>query len=77
MVQRSVDVDFRQFWMEKWTEVQFSSFSIPQAPHMIKIKTQGAKNKVCKPQEASRHLTQRFVVLVQSSHDKAMQTIME
>jgi hypothetical protein len=63
MVPRGVDKDFRQFWMEKWTEVQFSSFSIPQVPHMIKIKTQGAKNKVCKPQGAILHLTLKSMIL--------------
>jgi hypothetical protein len=46
MVPRGTDVDFRQFWIKKWAEVSFLSFSIPEASSMIKIKTQEAKNKV-------------------------------
>jgi hypothetical protein len=56
MVSRGVNVDFRQFWIEKWTEVPFSYFSISQVLLMIKIKTQEAKNKVCKLQEAILYL---------------------
>jgi hypothetical protein len=50
-----------QFWMEKWTELLFSSFPIPQVPSMIKIKTSRSKNKVCKSQGAIRYLTQNFI----------------
>jgi hypothetical protein len=45
--------------MEKWIEVPFPSFHIPQVPPMIKSKTQGAKNKVYKPHGASFYLTQK------------------
>jgi len=51
MVLRDADVYFYQFWMEKLTEIPFSYFPIPQIPPMIKIKTDGTKNKVCKPHE--------------------------
>jgi hypothetical protein len=57
MVSRGTDVDFRQFWMEKWTGVPFLFFFIPKVLPIIKIKTQRAKNKVCKPRGASRYLT--------------------
>jgi glycosyltransferase involved in cell wall biosynthesis len=50
-------VDFRQFWMEKWTEVPFLSFSIPHVPAIIKIKIQRAKNTVCKPHGCVGYLT--------------------
>jgi hypothetical protein len=43
--------------MEKWTEVPFLSFHIPQVPPMIKSKTHEAKNKVYKTHGAIMHLT--------------------
>jgi hypothetical protein len=57
MVPRGADVDFRQFWMEKWTEVSFPSFPIPQVPSMIKIEIHKAKNKVCKSRGTILYLT--------------------
>jgi hypothetical protein len=41
-------------------EVPFVYFLIAQVPLMIKSKTEGAKNKVCKPQGARMHLTLFF-----------------
>jgi hypothetical protein len=38
-------------------EVPFPSFPIAQVAPMIKIKTEGTKNKVFKPNEAVRYLT--------------------
>jgi len=60
MVSRGTDVDFRQFWMEKWTGVPFLFFFIPKVLPIIKIKTQRAKNKVCKSQGTILYLTLIF-----------------
>jgi hypothetical protein len=40
-------------------DVPFSYFSIAQVLPMIEMKTQGAKNKVLKPQGTIRYLTQK------------------
>jgi hypothetical protein len=45
-VSRVANVKICQFW----TEVLFPSFPITQVPPMKKIKIEGTKNKVFKPQ---------------------------
>jgi hypothetical protein len=42
--------------MKKWTEVPSLSFPIAYVPPMKKMKTEGAKNKVFKPQGVKMYL---------------------
>jgi hypothetical protein len=65
MVPRVVDVEIRQFWTKKWTDVLFPSFLITQILPMKKKKTQGAKNEVSKSQGAKKYLTQENICEIQ------------
>jgi len=47
------------FGRKKLTELPFPSFPITQVSPMIKMKTKEVKNKVFKPHECVRYLTQK------------------
>jgi hypothetical protein len=47
--------------MEKWTEVPFSSFFIPQVPPIIKMKTHETKNKNFKLHGAILYLILKII----------------
>jgi hypothetical protein len=53
--------------MGNWTEVPFSYFHIPQVPNLIKSKTEGAKNKCRKAQEANKYLTYLKIINLSNS----------
>jgi len=57
MVPHVVNVEIRQFWTGKWTEIPSPSFSIAQVPPVIKMKAQWTKNKDLKPHGAKGYLT--------------------
>jgi len=56
------------FWTEKLTEVLILSFSKPQVPYVIRMKAQGAKNKVFKSQIPIKCLTLKPIGHVHISH---------
>jgi hypothetical protein len=58
MVPHVTDMKIRRFWTDKLTKVPSPSFRIVQVPRMKKkMKTNGAKNKVFKPEGAKKYLT--------------------
>lgn len=65
MVSRVADVEIRQFWTKKWTDVLFPSFPITQILSMKKINTKDAKNEVFKLQWAKKYLTQENICKIQ------------
>jgi hypothetical protein len=52
------------FWMEKLTEVLIWSFSKTHISSVMKIETQGLKNKVFKTQGPNEYLTLVFNILL-------------
>jgi len=58
--------------MKKLMEVLFSSFPIAHVLPMKKMKTQGVKNKVLKPQGCVRYLTLIISIIQALSSDKGI-----
>jgi hypothetical protein len=52
------------FWTEKLTEVLIWLFSKTDVSSVMRIKTQGLKNKVAKIQGLKRYLTLEFIKLI-------------
>jgi hypothetical protein len=61
-VPRVADVEIRQFWTEKWTDVSSPSFIIAHVPLIKKMITEGAKNNSFKPQGSKKYLSLSFIL---------------